>query len=93
AIKRDHLAVGLGRHKAIDSEDGYIFSRSYSNQITNDKVVVGLGLTVGAKVIPVSDVFADGTALVDAYSGTTSTVQNGTVNINSPDTIVLLAEK
>ncbi|MEP2935256.1 MAG: alpha-amylase family glycosyl hydrolase [Gilvibacter sp.] len=93
AFKRDHLAVGLGRHKAIDSEDGYIFSRSYSNQITNDKVVVGLGLTVGAKVIPVSDVFADGTALVDAYSGTTSTVQNGTVNINSPDTIVLLAEK
>ena len=57
-----------------------------------DCVVVGLDMGNGAKTLPVADVFADGTRLVDSYSGTGATVRGGAVTLTTRYGTVLLAE-
>lgn len=93
SFKRDHIAVGLGRHAQLDTKEGYVFSRIYSEGATTDMVVVGLGLPTGEKTINVATVFDDGTLLVDAYSGQEVTVSGGTVGFSSSQTVALLAKK
>ncbi|MEM8896366.1 MAG: alpha-amylase family glycosyl hydrolase, partial [Bacteroidota bacterium] len=79
-FRRDHLAVGAGKHETI-KEAPFVFSRSYSKNSVNDQVVVALNAPVGSKAIPVGATFSDGTKLVDYYSGTEVEVSNGSVEI------------
>jgi alpha-amylase len=55
--------------------------------------VVGLELNSGEKQLTVGYVFADGTILNDAYSGTEVIVEKGMATLNTPFEIVLLEEK
>ncbi len=89
-FRRDHLAVGAGRHQMISAEPFYTFSRKYSSSKVNDSVVVALDMPAGTKEIPVGDTFAEGQKVRDAYSGATSEVKDGKVTLDSPVTIALL---
>ena len=88
-FRRDHLAVGAGVHEMI-SEAPYTFLRRTGDGLQNDTVVVGLDLEPGTKTIQVGNAFEDGVKIRDAYSGTNSEVQNGSVTINSEFDVVLL---
>jgi alpha-amylase len=89
-FKRDHVAVGAGRHEQI-SEMPYVFSRIYKNGVLEDRVVIALDGLQGEKIISVGEVFPDGTQLKDYYSGQTGEVRNGEVAIKSGYNIVLLS--
>lgn len=88
-FRRDHPAVGAGKHKMI-SATPYIFSRTYKKGDLTDAVVLGLDLPSGEKVLYIDNIFPDGTKLRDAYSGKTATVKDGKVSITSEDSLVLL---
>ncbi len=88
-FRRDHPAVGAGTHHMI-SKTPYIFYRNYEKNEFKDRVVVGLNLSKGEKVIAVSTVFNDGEKLHDRYSNQNVEVKNGKVTITSEFDIVLL---
>ena len=90
-FRRDHPAIGAGTHQML-SEAPYVFSRTYIENDLNDKVVIGLDLPNGEKTINTKSVFKDGTKVIDTYSNTEATVENGEVKLNTQDTIVLLEE-
>ncbi|MDP3312451.1 alpha-amylase family glycosyl hydrolase [Lutibacter sp.] len=91
-FRANHPSVGAGVHKLISTQP-YIFQRTYSNENYKDEVVVGLDLAVGSKEIKVGNVFAEGTTVLDAYSGKEGTVRNGLVKISTEFSIVLLENK
>ncbi|MBU2525422.1 MAG: alpha-amylase [Bacteroidetes bacterium] len=91
-FRRDHPAVGAGKHQMI-SESPYVFSRIFSNDNFTDQVVIGLDLTAGEKILSVGNVFKDGDLLRDAYSNLEMKVKGGKVTIDSPYDIVLLEKK
>ena len=91
-FRTNHLSVGAGIHKMI-SQEPYVFQRTYSKNNYSDAVVVGLDLNVGEKKLSVGAVFSHGTKLVDAYSGVEVTVENNSVKIDTPNTLVLLEKK
>jgi alpha-amylase len=88
-FRRDHPSVGAGLHKQI-SATPYTFSRTYSDGNYSDRVVIGLNLEKGSKVMSVSDVFEEGTELRDAYSDVRAKVENGQVSLDTPFSVVLL---
>ncbi len=91
-FRKDHPAIGAGKHK-ITSESPYTFSRSYNKNGVLDKVLIGLDQPIGQKTLKINGLFSEGTTLVDAYSGTESTVSKDSISINSNFDIVLLAPK
>ncbi|XLS30443.1 alpha-amylase family glycosyl hydrolase [Flavobacteriaceae bacterium M23B6Z8] len=88
-FRKDHPAVGGGKHEMI-SKDPYLFKRSYTTDGFMDKVLIGLDLSEGEKIIEVASVFEDGTMVRDAYSNTMVKVASGKAVIDSPFTVVLL---
>jgi alpha-amylase len=88
-FRNNHPAVGAGVHSQILASP-YVFSRTFIKGNYSDKVVVGLDLEKGEKSIPVGTIFANGTKVRDAYSGETSTVVMGKVNLNTDFGVVLL---
>ena len=100
-FRRNHIAVGAGQHNKI-SDSPYTFSRTYTGTVTvgaekktdySDKVVVSLPGSQGTHDISVGDVFADGTLLVDEYSGEEYTVSGGKVSVTCDSNgVILLAE-
>ena len=88
-FRNNHPAVGAGVHSQILASP-YVFSRTFIKGKYSDKVVVGLDLEKGEKSIPVGTIFTNGTKVRDAYSGETSTVVRGKVNLNTDFGIVLL---
>jgi alpha-amylase len=91
-FRRDHPAVGAGRHFLI-SREPYLFTRQYSKGSYEDRILVGLDLNKGKKVIPVGKTFENGVWLFDYYSGTRARVRNGKIFIDTPQNIVLLGLK
>jgi alpha-amylase len=91
-FRKNHPAIGAGNHTQLSAKP-YIFSRTFSQDNFNDKVIVGLDLPIGTKEITVSNVFANGTQLKDVYSSKTATVSNGKVSITSEFDLVLLEIK
>ncbi|GAB5400191.1 MAG: hypothetical protein Aureis2KO_17760 [Aureisphaera sp.] len=87
-FRNNHMAVGAGVHAMIQ-ETPYTFSRMYSSDAYEDKVVVSLD-NPNDKVISTGNVFQDGTQLRDAYSGQTVEVKEGRVSFSSEYDIVLL---
>jgi alpha-amylase len=88
-FRNNHPSVGAGIHNQISSLP-YVFSRIYSNGNYTDKVVVGLDLPIGKKEISVGTIFENGTKVKDFYSGKTSEVIDGKVEIDSGFELVLL---
>jgi len=90
-FRKAHPAVGIGAHAVLQTAP-YVFSRVLEAGHWSDRVVVALDQGDGAKTIPVGGVFADGTELEDAYSGTRVTVTGGAVTLTTPFALVLLGE-
>ncbi|MEJ2163434.1 MAG: alpha-amylase family glycosyl hydrolase [Robiginitalea sp.] len=88
-FRRDHPAVGAGRHKRL-SRKPYVFSRTYQTETYRDKIVVGLELPEGEKSLRVKGFFGDGTTLRDTYSDTQVVVKNGQVVLDTPYDTALL---
>ena len=88
-FRKNHPAVGAGAHSVI-TESPYVFFRKYSKDTFTDKVVIGVDLNQGDKVIDVTSVFENGDELKDAYSGQKVTVSEGKVTLNSPLKTILL---
>lgn len=89
-FRGEHPAVGAGEHRMLQ-ESPYIFSRTLEIGGTVDRVLVAMDQGEGAKNIPVFDLWPDGTELVDAYSGTATTVHGGAVSLTTPSGLVLLS--
>jgi alpha-amylase len=90
-FRSNHPAVGAGKHNQITAKP-YVFSRVFTQAEYTDKVVIGLDLPKGEKEIAVGTIFADGTKVKDAYSGKTTVVANGKVNLNTAFGILLLEQ-
>ena len=88
-FRNNHPSVGAGIHNQISSLP-YVFSRVYSNGNYTDKVVVGLDLPIGKKEISVGTIFENGTKVKDFYSGNEGIVSDGKINLDTPNTIVLI---
>jgi alpha-amylase len=91
-FRRAHPAVGAGVHRTHQIEP-YIFSRTLGSGRRTDRVLVAMDQGNGAKTVPVFGIFADGTRLVDAYTGVAGTVRNGKVSVTTASDLVLLAER
>ncbi len=89
-FRRAHPAVGAGAHRRIQA-DPYVFARTDVDG--SDRVVVALDQAAGEKTVPVGGVFADGTVLVDAYSGVETTVSDDRVTLVTPFGTVLLERR
>ena len=90
-FRRDHPAVGAGRHEQLQASP-YLFKRVLDENGVKDQVLVGMDLPEGTKIIPVFDLFPDGTVLKDYYSGARVAVSAGNVHLDSPHSLVLLGE-
>lgn len=92
-FRKAHPAIGAGEHRRLQASP-YIFSRALALPGGKvDRVLVALGLPEGAKTVPVFGTFAEGTDVVDAYSGVTGTVRNGGVGLWAGSSTVLLAPR
>ncbi len=90
-FRRDHPAVGAGEDRTLLAKP-FIFSRVLVTDNVNDRVVVGLDLPPGPKIVPLGGVFLDGATLADAYSGTSVVVSHGAASLDTPYGVVLLSE-
>ena len=88
-FRRNHMSVGAGMHTMLQ-EAPYVFSRTYTSDSFEDRVVVGLDFEAGSKLIEVKEVFEDGAILRDAYSNQTIEVIQGKVEFDSPFSVILL---
>ncbi|BDD00907.1 alpha-amylase family glycosyl hydrolase [Persicobacter psychrovividus] len=88
----NHPAVGAGRHQMI-SQSPYVFSRILKTDDYQDKVVVALDLPNKPTKISVAKVFANGTELLDNYSGKTVKVVDQQVTVTATRGVVLLSKK
>ncbi|HMI06439.1 MAG TPA: alpha-amylase family glycosyl hydrolase [Flavobacterium sp.] len=88
-FRKNHPAIGAGVHRQISAAP-YVFSRGYIMGDYLDRVIIGLDLPAGRKIITVSSVFKDGTKLRDTYSGKELVVDKGRVVFDSDFTFVLL---
>ena len=89
-FRRAHPAIGAGEHRTLQASP-YVFSRTLETARGVDRVVVAMGQARGEKSIPVFGVFAEGTELVDGYSGVRASVRGGTVSLTTPSDLVLLS--
>lgn len=88
-FRANHMAVGAGRHHLISNENGLVFSRIRND----DKIIAGINLPKGKKVINVKSVFENGDTLHDFYSKKSSIVKQGVVTLESEFDIVLFEKK
>jgi alpha-amylase len=85
-FRANHMSLGAGRHHLISDEDGLIFSRIRKE----DKIIVGINLPKGNKVLNVSSIFKNGEKLNDFYSNQIIEVKEGKITLNSAFDLVLL---
>jgi alpha-amylase len=86
-FRKRHVALARGAHAKL-ADAPYTFSRVTGN----DKVVVALGVSGAPAVLKVGVVFANGTALRDAYSGESIKVEGGEVVLKPHARGVVLLE-
>ena len=85
-FRDNHMAVGAGKHELISEENGLIFSRVKNK----DKVVIGINLPKGKKLIKISSVYKNTAHLFDFYSKKNVLIKDGTAYLDSPYDIVLI---
>jgi alpha-amylase len=91
-FRKNHPSVGAGKHTLIASLP-YTFSRVYSASDYEDKVIIALNIPKGEKEIAVGSVFKNEDIVIDTYSNTKATVQNGKATFNTPFTILLIEKQ
>lgn len=91
-FRAQHPAVGAGSHRLLRAEP-YVFARTLEAEGIPDRVVVALDAGRGRVTVPVGDVFADGTELVDFGSGATGKVEDGLVSLATESGLLLLSER
>ena len=85
-FRGNHMAVGAGKHKLISEENGLIFSRVKNK----DKVVIGINLPKGKKVIKISSVYKNTDKLFDFYSKKQVIIKDGIAYLDSPYEFILI---
>jgi alpha-amylase len=85
-FRDNHMAVGAGKHELISEENGLIFSRVKNK----DKVVIGINLPKGKKLIKISSVYKNTAHLFDFYSKKKVLIKDGFAYLDSPYDIVLI---
>jgi alpha-amylase len=85
-FRANHMSLGAGRHHLISDEDGLIFSRIRKE----DKIIVGINLPKGNKVLNVSSIFKNGEKLNDFYSNQIIEFKEVKITLNSAFDLVLL---
>ena len=91
-FRRNHPSIGAGVHRQI-SASPYVFSRTFTKDNYTDNVVIGLDLPIGQKRISVGSIFKDGTQVREFTSNQIVTVKNGFIEIDTPNTILLIEKK
>ncbi|CAM3934197.1 MULTISPECIES: alpha-amylase family glycosyl hydrolase [Flavobacterium] len=91
-FRKNHPSVGAGKHTLIASLP-YTFSRVYSASDYEDKVIIALNIPKGEKEIAVGSIFKNEDIVIDTYSNTKATVQNGKATFNTPFTILLIEKQ
>ncbi len=86
-FRNRNVAVGAGEHEQISSSP-YTFSRVYNEDGFDNRVVVAIA--DGNTEVEVSDVFADGTEVRNAYADETATVEDGTVSFTGENGVILI---
>lgn len=79
-FRKRNLAVGAGTHVVL-SESPYVFTRSFTGDGFENRVVVALGDS-GRTTLDVGDFAEDGTVLRDAYTQRFYTVKNGAIVVD-----------
>ena len=83
-FRKNHVAVGAGKHATVSASSGYAFSRRYDDGVTTDEIIAVIGANNNTNVdITVSSIWGNGTTVTNAYDGKTAVVQNGKVTFNS----------
>ena len=90
-FRSNHLAVGAGSHTQI-SASPYTFSRVYSKNGVEDKVVISLPGKSGPCTVSVGDTFNDGDGVRDYYTGEEYVVSGGSVAVTAGENGVVLLE-
>lgn len=90
-FRTNHISVGAGDHKMIQSSP-YAFSRIYSKNNINDKVVVATEVTEESE-IDVSSIWEDNTKIKDFYTNKKYTVTNGRILVKPDKNGVVLLEE
>lgn len=90
-FRRDHPSIGAGYHTMLNAADPYVFAREYTNPNNGleDQVIVAINAS-GSTTIDVDDRFPEGHTIKDYYTGTTSTVTDGSVTFTPDDEGILL---
>ena len=91
-FRHAHPAVGAGAQRTLEVKP-FVFSRSLLTDQVDDHVVVAMGEPKGAKTIPISGIFPNGTLMVDACSGDTATVRQDSLRLTSDCDLALLSLK
>ena len=83
-FRNDHVAVGAGAHKNLTATSGIAFARTYDKNGVKDAVACVISANKNASTtITLNGTFADGTKVVNAYTGEKATVSGGKVTVNS----------
>jgi alpha-amylase len=80
-----HVALAHGAHRQL-GDAPYAFGRV--DTASGDRVVVAMGAS-GPQEIPVGDLFHEGEALRDAYSGQATVVRNGRARVDAQRWVLL----
>jgi len=91
-FRKNHPSIGAGIHQQI-SASPYVFSRTFLKDNYSDAVVIGLDLPKGQKRISVGSIFKDGTEVREFTSNKTAIVTNGFIEVDTPNTILLIEKK
>ncbi len=84
-FRNNHIAIGGGANKSLTASSGIAFGRTYDKNGITDKAAGVVGANANADIeIDVSAIWEDGTTLLNAYDGeSSSTVSGGKVTFNS----------
>ena len=84
-FRKNHVAVGAGKQTDLGSD-------TYGRVYNDDKVVIKINGS-GSVAVNVSGIFADGTAVRNAYDGTTGTVSGGKVTFTANNGVILVEKQ
>jgi alpha-amylase len=91
-FRREHLAVGAGKHTKLQ-DTPYAFKREYNKSGLTDKALVYTGNDGDFKgALNVYNLWPNGTELLDYFSGTLATVSNGAVTFGKNFGLVLIGK-
>ncbi|EOR27795.1 alpha amylase [Clostridium sartagoforme AAU1] len=90
-FRSNHISIGAGTHKKLQ-DSPYIFSRTYTKNNINDKVIIATNLS-GETTINVSSIWENSTSIRDFYTGKKYTVKDNKITVNADINGVVLLEK